>query len=269
MGSLHSGRSWTAAAAAAAVLSMGGMAGAATVSVNFVGGQGGPGGADFVTGTAGVSAVGNWNNFTAATQAITGINDSTGALAGNIQYTSPNLWAATGSAPGGGGNASLMSGYLDNFAGGGNNIIVSGLGTDFTSTGYFVLVYINTDSAGVQGYTATDTNANTDTAFGRQAGGAGSNFPLAGPDGFIVSTDTTNSAATEAANVIRLNGFNGSGFTLTGINGAFGDGRARINGFQIVSNPIPEPGTVALLGAGLAGAVVMIRRRRMASAAAC
>ena len=50
-----------------------------------------------------------------------------------------------------------------------------------------------------------------------------------------------------ASNYVTITGFTGSGFTLTGINpNLSGDGRPRINGFQIVS--VPEPASCLLFG---------------------
>lgn len=104
---------------------------------------------------------------------------------------------------------------------------------------------------------------NSDTRFGRQSGGNGANYPLAGLNGYIVSTDVTNDFATATpSNAILLDGFNGASFTLTGVNGngAPGSGnRARINGFQIITNIVPEPTTAAL---GLLGMACLARRRR-------
>jgi hypothetical protein len=236
---------------------------AGIISANFVGGQNGAGGGGGSASVSAASLVGyvpapNWNNLTPATGGPVALVNHNGAAAATVSWTSPNTWAATGAAPGGGGNADMMSGYLDNF--GGQTISVSGLGPTFTSGGYDVYVYFNNDSATVQGYTATDNLANSDTAFGRQSGGAGTNYPLFGPtsvNGFVPSIDNTNSGATQIANAIKLTGLTGSSFTITGVNGAALDGRARPNGFQIVSlQVLPEPASLAvwsLVGVVLAG----------------
>lgn len=229
------------------------------ISVNFVGGRPVAGG-DTVTGTAGAVPVGNWNNADGASGGPVGVINSAGAAAATLTWNGTNEWSATGAAPGGGGNAAMMSGYLDNFGDAGRNIVVSGLGSNITQYGYSVLVYFNADNAGVQGFSAADNAANSDTAFGRQVGGGGTNYPLGGPDGFIVSTASTYGTAV-AANVVRLDGFTGSTLTITGVAGGGGD-RARPNGFQIVANTIPEPSSALLAGGALA--LGFIRRRRTA-----
>jgi len=236
---------------------------AASVSVNFVGGQSGSvspdttkGGAN-VTGIAGAVPAGNWNNEGPSQQTTAvGIMDSTGANAASLAYTAPNNWAAVGAAPGGGTNADLMNGYLDNLQNGGS-ITVTGLGSGFTSAGYSVLVYQNADSAGSFGYTVTDNAGHSKTAYGQQL--AGGNYPLAGgTNGFVGSTSTNPAGPGSAANYVSLDGFTGSNFTITGAAGITGDGRVRPNGFQVVS--APEPGTISLLVVG--GATLLGRRRK-------
>src|SRR5947199_339430 len=156
------------------------------ISVNFVGGQSGgtapdlaKGGAN-VAGTAGATSAPNWNNKgpSQQTTAVTIVN-SVGAPAASLAYTAPANWAASPTSPAGGTNAALMSGYLDNLQNGGS-ITVTGLGAAFTSGGYSVLVYQNSDSAGSFGYTVTDNAGHTRTAYGQQLTGAGGNYPLAG-----------------------------------------------------------------------------------------
>lgn len=237
-------------------------ANAAVISVNFNGGQNGSNGtstngAGTVTTTAGAVPSINWNNLAGASSGAVGVISDAGAAAGSVAWSSPNTWAATGSAPAGGGSATMMSGYLDIGNGASNSVSVTGLSPAFTAHGYSVLVYFNGDSGGTQGWTAADNAGNTDTGFGRQVGGGGTNFPLAGPNGFIVSTASTFATAT-ASNAVLLEGFVGANLTITGVPGNDGN-RARINGFQIVANTIPEPASLSLLAMG--GAALLRRRR--------
>ena len=167
------------------------------------------------------------------------------------------LGSATGS-----GDQNMMKAYLDNF--GGQSITVSGLPTNFTDSGYYVYAYFNVDQVAQMGFTVADNAGNTDTRFGRQSGGNGTNYPLGGgTNGYVVSADSVNNFATATpSNAIFLQGFNGSSFTLTGVNGigAPGSGnRARINGLQIIA--IPEPSSVLALLFGSVG-LLFVRRRR-------
>jgi hypothetical protein len=129
--------------------------------------------------------------------------------------------------------------------------------------GYDVYVYFNNDGAGTQGFSATDNLLNTDLAFGTQVGGAGANYPLAGPNGYVASEGTTVGTA-DNANYVLLSRFTGSTLTITGVHGSAGSGgRARPNGFQIVGiQTLPEPSTALLLAAGLVGLVARRRRNK-------
>jgi hypothetical protein len=208
---------------------------AETIGINFEGGQLNPccggGGTAKVTGTAGHSAAGNWNNLPNNTGTNTSLVDGTGSPSGvTITYSASNNWAATNTAPGDGANADLMSGYLDNFASG--TMTVSGLGAAYTANGYDVIVYFNADSGGTQGFTLGGV-----THYGRQAGGAGTNYPLAGgTNGFVLSTADAYASA-PLANGILFSGLTASTFTITGAAGGGGD-RARPNGIQIVGTGV-------------------------------
>lgn len=237
---------------------------AAVISVNFIGGQSGntapdttKGGAS-VTGTAGAVPAGNWNNQGPSQQTVAAsIIDDAGVNAGSLAYTASNNWAASGNAPVGQ-DASLMNGYLDNLQNAGS-ITITGLGSAFTSSGYKVLVYQNSDSAGSFGYTVTDNAGHVVTAYGRQLAGGGANYPLAGgTNGYIGSTSTDPAGPATAANYVILDGLTGSNFTITANSGATGDGRVRPNGFQVVA--APEPGSLSLLALG--GTALLARRRK-------
>jgi hypothetical protein len=239
---------------------------AATISVNFEGGNGNTTTANgpSVTGTAGVVPVGNWNNESGNSGTGVTIVDSANNNAGTLTYNSSNVYGATpsgGGSSGGAGDTALMTGYLDNFNGG--SLTVTGLGSAF-SGGFSVLAYQNGDGNGSFGYTAVDSNAHSVTAYGQQTGGNGGNYPLVGgTNGFIGSISTNPAGPGSAADYVILTGLSGTSFTLTGIEGTTGDGRVKLDGFQIIANT-PEPGSVVAL-AGLAGMGLIgfaLRRRR-------
>lgn len=236
---------------------------AETIGVNFEGGQLNPccggGGTAKVTGTAGHTAAPNWNNLPNQNGTGLALIDGTGSPSGvTFTYAANNNWAATDTAPADGGNGNLMSGYLDNFASG--TLTVSGLGPAYTANGYNVIVYFNADSGGTQGYTLGGV-----TRYGRQVGGAGSNYPLAGgTNGFILGTSTTYANATPA-NGVLFAGLTAPSFTITGAAGTAGD-RARPNGIQIIGTGVPgvptvrnDPATgVTAAGATLTGTVTAV-----------
>ncbi|MGI9243527.1 MAG: lamin tail domain-containing protein, partial [Verrucomicrobiales bacterium] len=209
-------------------------ASAGTISINFEGGQQnqccGGGGSAEVTGTAGFAAAANWNNFPGNSGSGLALFDDSGSESGaTVSYSVNNNWAATNVAPGDGANADMMSGYLDNF--GGQTISVVNLDASYTAGGYDVIIYFNADNSGTQGFTINGV-----THYGRQAGGAGSNYPLGGTNGFIVSEETVKASA-PAANAVRFTGLSSTSFTVTGAAGGGGD-RARPNGIQIIGTEI-------------------------------
>ena len=237
---------------------------AAVISVNFAGGNsssstgGGDGQALVGAGTAGAVPVANWNDAVGTGggggfSPLALVDDMGAAIGASVSWSTSNTWTTSG--PTGTPDQNLMKGYLDNF--GGQSFNVTGLSPAFTDNGYSVYVYFGVDQIAQMGFTAND-GVNSDTRFGRQSGGNGANYPLVGPNGYIVSTDPVNNFATATpSNVILLQGLTESNFTLTGVNGigVSGSGnRARPNGFQIVSNTtaVPEPATavLVLLGAG-------------------
>jgi hypothetical protein len=260
---------------AAAVVSLrsASVAAAATISVNFEGAQLQSNYSDLsqhgplVTTAAGAAQASNWNNAQGPAGTLNSLLDGSGAAtAASVTYTSPNVYNAYTSPPSGTGDSALMQGYLDNFSNAGYSITVSGLGAAFTSKSYDVLVYQNTDSIGAFGYKVTDSNGHTSTAYGQQTIGNGGNYPLSSPgnvNGYVGSTSTNPAGPGVAANYVVLTGFSGSDFTLVGLVGLVGtnaDGRARIEGFQIVG--VPEPSSLVLCSLSAIGLLVAFRRRK-------
>lgn len=237
---------------------------AATISFNIGGGNqnapgtGGAAGEGIVTGNAGLGQLGNWNNGIGTSGTVTNAVDSGGAGTGaNISWSTNNTWS-TSTADGNGTDVDLMSGYLDNFHANGS-IVVTGLPAAYTTNGYNILVYYNNDNnLNTAGFTALDNLANTDTRYGHQVA-ANANYPLGGPDGYIISTDP-NSNTTFSANIVQLSGLSGADFTLTGNAGSGQPSiRARPNGIQIIA--VPEPSSMLFVLLGAVGLVFHRRRR--------
>ena len=84
-----------------------------TISVNFEGLLDEP-----VTGEAGINQADNWNNVENGDTSFTGVVDSFGDPTGvSIALSSGGGWRAVDPAPGGGTDASMMNGYLNDFDG--------------------------------------------------------------------------------------------------------------------------------------------------------
>jgi hypothetical protein len=230
------------------------------ISINFNGRN-----TTAVTGAAGAVSLGNWNNIGGNNQDLTGtfgLIDSSGANTdANLLMRVSNDWRTNGTTTPAG-NAELMDGYLDNLSNAITQMRIQDLDASFTTYGYNVYVYYDTDSDGVFSITATDNNANSATGWAyEQLGG----FPLSGPGGLIESTASDSAAANaaydnaETSNYVKLAGLDGSSFDLAFANGSSaGDNRPRINGFQIVAN-IPEPGSFVLMSSGL---ILLMAMRR-------
>lgn len=214
------------------------------------------------TDVAGLVPAANWNNIQSDSQSG---SSTTGALADDsgtptvTQITYFNRFWRDGvdtSTP----DTTLNSGYTNTSTTANDTMTVSGLGTEFTSLGYNVIVYLSgTDGMG----------ANTPAEFGANIGG--------GPDqwirairripvsGTFASTTFATEALAEASstesNYILFTGLTASSFDLNILkdpDSTANWSRAAVKGIQIVS--IPEPGAITLLGLGSLG-MVLIRRR--------
>ncbi len=227
---------------------------ASVISVNFEGGLNGaaPNGHD-VTGTAGYVPVGNWNNASgpANSGSLLNLSNSNGGNSGaSVSWSTLNLWDLANGDDLGGDN-DMMSGYLDNFNG---NVTVSNVPYD----SYDVYVYFNRASPTYSGITAGD-GVTTETLYGKDNGNSFAS------NGFLLSTDDTvdgTDGSWTVGNVMLFSEFTGSTLTITPPSnpGAPGEWKAYIGGIQIVNTTVPEPSTLALLGAG--GMVLWGARRR-------
>ena len=125
-------------------------------------------------------------------------------------------------------------------------VTVTGLGTDFTTDGYDVIVYFDGDNGTDWTTDYTIVGADVATISGKDL--ANANF-----------SGTFDDATTDGlGNYVRFTGLTSSEFTLTATPQT-GDGP--INGIQIVA--APEPTALALLSFGLAATLARRRQTRL------
>ena len=253
------------------LISAASLAQAQVISVNFYNNARGADTAYAIDSAAGVANVGNWNNVLGGGGVNTGPGIVNGLLNNSGAATNAYINFQAGSDGVGGfsvwglgvssseilsANSGLYNNYLNYFQNNGI-VYIGGLGTEFTSLGYNVIVYFADQDPGWQSYSLTDTNNITDTRYGRTLGGAtDANSPFGG---FVQSTATSAENAT-LSNYVVLSGFSGAGFYITG--NAESGARPAIAGFQIVA--VPEPSTIALAVLGAGAMLVVYRRRRQA-----
>ncbi len=249
-----------------ALAAMTAAASAATISVNFVatGGTGSSknlGAAD----AAGVVVATNWNNISSGIN--TGVNATTSNLNGDnsgtlfatttsITYIQ-NFWSVN---EGSTNDGKVNSGYTNTSATVGTTVSIAGLGAEFTTPGYNVIVYLGgTDQQGV--LSAIEVGANI---------GGGTNQwirtvrptenTFLGLSSTTFATEPLAQASTTDSNYIMFTGQTGSSFDLNVLKDPSSTAtwsRAGIRGIQIVA--IPEPSAALLGGLGLLG---LLRRRR-------
>ena len=137
---------------------------------------------------------------------------------------------------------------------------IAGLGLPFTTNGYDLIIYSDTDRG-----PTTSGNARTSVFTVTEAGGTVSSAlteddnsaPRVFDGNYILSDG--NGAGTDYSNYTVISGLSASSFTLE-ITSPGGGGRGGISGFQIVATAVPEPTSAALLGLG--GLGLVLRRRR-------
>ena len=138
---------------------------------------------------------------------------------------------------------------------------IAGLGLPFTTNGYDLIIYSETDRGGVgvgstgartSLFTVTEAGGTVSTALTEDDNSAPRTF-----DGNYVLSDG-DAAGVNYSNYTVISGLSASSFSIevTSPNG----GRGGISGFQIVATAVPEPTSAALLGLG--GLGLVLRRRR-------
>ncbi len=139
-------------------------------------------------------------------------------------------------------NSKMMSTLMAMNNEGGTFVTISGLGSAFTTSGYKLIVYCQSDTSRTHGLTATDNAATTpNTASGVSGTTVMGYYEANGYD---------------ANNVVVLTGFTGDTVTLT--RDASNGGVPQITGVQLQT--IPEPATIGLV-ALFGGSIFFIRRK--------
>jgi hypothetical protein len=239
---------------------------AQVIGINFNGsGAGGPGTRpgpyDLVPSeVAGALPQANWNNAPSTNGTTSNLVLSTGAAttASVTASGSNNPWSLPDPVPFTT-DGTLMRGYLDSSSTSTTTVNVSGLPAAFANSRYNVWVYFDGDNGGdnrVSSFTIGGT-----TLFGRDA--ANTNF--SGTFVQVPSSSNTNQQAnTPAGNYIVFFGVTGPSFTIT-TTPQFSTSatlRAPLNALQIELAPVPEPGSLTLLGAAAASLWWARRRSR-------
>lgn len=230
-------------------------AGAAVISVNFTTPSAGS-----VNTAAGVQPVANWNNISSTSQTGSSttpslISDSGATTAASVTYFNGFYQDGINNSSG---NGILNSGYTNTSTTANGTISITGLGSEFTSGGYDVIVYLGgTDGMG----------SNTPAEFGATLGASTQWIryvrPVTQPDTFSSTTYATEDlaqASSSSSNYIRFTGLTSANFDLSILkdpDSTANWSRAAVRGIQIVA--VPEPSLFALTGLG---GLALLRRRR-------
>jgi hypothetical protein len=245
---------------AVAALAIASSANAAIISVNFDGRSAGT----LASGdVAGVESANNWNNVSsgdnsgsnATTSSL--INDSGVVTSTSITYEQ-NFWSINN---GTSTDGKVSSGYTNTSSTADGVLSIAGLGSEFTSGGYNVILYLGgTDSQG----------QNTAIEVGANIGGGTSQWirhvrstdaTFSGYNSETFADEATAQSGSTNSNYVVFSGLTAASFDINVLkdsSSTSGWARAGIKGVQIVA--VPEPSSTALLGLG--GIALILRRRK-------
>ena len=228
------------------------------IGVNFGGGNGGP--YDMTAGqTTGVVAQTNWNNLEGATGSAATLNDSSGAsTTATATWSGQDVWATYGSSSPNPSNPDLvlLNGYLDNLQGGANAVVTV---SSVPYATYDVVAYFEDNNDGDTGSISLSGATTGNNTFYYRV--EGTTLPATGNE-FFQTTDTTDASNPPVSDYAIFTNVTGGSFTLTNAPGSYNTG---LTGFQIVS-AVPEPTSLVITGAGLAGLLLIGTRRRRSRA---
>lgn len=205
------------------------------------------------SGVAGVNGSAVWNDVLGSigSQGVTGNSGESANIAWST-FTSELMWSQSGSGTRtvAQENASgdMMDGHIEGWGPANNqdiSLTMSGLADDFSL--YDVYLYVGDDAGGRHG--SFSINGSAAATFTSQ---------------LFTGTFTEVTTPDQAGNYIVFSGISGDSFTIVG-GGLDVPNRTGMRGIEVVGRraTVPEPGTLLLVAAGLAG-VVGARRKKKA-----
>lgn len=249
---------------AVAALAVATSANAAIISVNFDGNSAGTLSSGDV---AGVEAADNWNNISSTdnsetnTTTLSLTNGSGVATSTSITYEQRFWGIDNGTSTDG----KVSSGYTNTSSTANGVLSIAGLGAEFTSGGYSVILYLGgTDVQGENTEIEVGANINGGTdQWIRHVRSTQGTFT--GYNSETFADEATAQASSTNSNYIVFSGLTESSFDINVLKDSSSTAawsRAGIKGIQLVSTPVavPEPSSTALLGLG--GIALILRRRK-------
>lgn len=212
--------------------------------------------------TAGVVAAANWNN-PAGTPAFTNVAlNFSDATASGVTITAAGLSANVDSrvaVASGDANTTMFTRGVGIQSGGGSTFTFSNIPTTGDwADGYALYVYFAPSGSDSNADRTIRATVGATTYYGK-LNTAVSNYSGA----FAPVTSVTSGLGTVGANYFVFTGLSGDSISLTMMGNQ--GGAILATGFQLVANPIPEPGSAALLaGLAIVPAALLRRRRRAA-----
>lgn len=228
-----------------------GQACAAAISINFVGKDTPEMESAESAGVAPYTQA-HWNNATSGCGSLLDLCDADGLATGVSAEWKGEAWY-NGGITDTAGNERMMRGLIQDPGLQDDDLLwvtVSGLGTWFASGHYDVIVYFDRSETATFCFTIADQ-----TIWGRDMGTDFGGDDDSTSASFVEAAGSDATAAT-SGNYVRFRGLTAPAFTLNAVSQGV---EATINGLQIVH--VPEPVTFSFLAVGLAGLLLMARKK--------